>query len=161
MTEWVFPLDSAGAGWVAHSSYTESPEEAAAMGWKLWLSVSRCCSAETASTCSLCPSAWSENWSQAIRSCACCNFWPLTDYDLFTSPARVSTWPSTGKFIPFNRENPTYLTRKKKSHVKSWILKTSEKGFCWLKQWVVTASSEFIVPVSGFLWRISQKSCSR
>lgn len=32
MVEQLFPLDSAGEDWVSHSSYTESPEEASAMG---------------------------------------------------------------------------------------------------------------------------------
>lgn len=139
---------------------TQSPQKKLQL-WETWLSVSRCCSVEAASTCSLHPSAWSENWSQTIRSCACCNVWPVTINYLFTSHARVSTWPSTEKFIPFNRENLNYLTRKKKSHWKSWTLKTSKKGFSWLKQWVVTAFSEFIVPVSGFLWRISLRSYSK
>lgn len=32
MSELLFPLDSADASWVVCNSYTESPEEAAAMG---------------------------------------------------------------------------------------------------------------------------------
>lgn len=81
--------------------------------WETWLSVSRCRSVEAASTCSLRPSAWSENWSHAIRSCTCCNFWPVTVNYLFISPVRVSTRPSTEKFVPFKRDNPTSSTRKK------------------------------------------------
>lgn len=155
MAEWLFPLDSAGASWVTHSSHTESPEADAPVGHLAW-----CCSVEAASTCSLHPSAWSKNCS-AIRSCACCNFWPVTVYYLFTSPIRVSTLHTTEKFIPFNRETPVLWQKKKKCHVKFSTLKTSEKGFCWWKQRVITALSEFIVPVSAFQCRISQKSCSR
>lgn len=157
MVEQLFPLDSAGEGWV-HSSYAESPEEAAAVG-----DLAFCQQVLLSGSCKyLQPSPKCLKWELvSIRSCACCNVWPVTINYLFTSHARVSTWPSTEKFIPFNRENLNYLTRKKKSHWKSWTLKTSEKGFSWLKQWVVTAFSEFIVPVSGFLWRISLRSYSK
>lgn len=93
---------------------TQSPQKKLQLS-ETWLSVSRCRSVEAASMCSLHPSAWSENWSQAIRSCACCNFWPVKVYYLFTSPVRVSTWPSTEKFTSFKRENPTCSVRKKEN----------------------------------------------
>lgn len=91
---------------------THSPQNRLQL-WETWPSVSRCCSVEAASTCSLRPSAWSKTWSQAIRSCACCNFWPVTVYYLFTSPVRVRTWPSTGS-SPSTEKTPILWQERRK-----------------------------------------------